>query len=311
MNDDLDIREFFRDDNSLHRVLADPDTQQWPPFAWIVDRSMPPEIKKAMLAAVKAHQGGFRSIDYLLKRYGSSWDFTDRRDEKTRFAADLQQTALAAVAQAADLWQSCTVGNGLLGQFAAAAALCRLGPTFRCAAFLNALGHPYESAVLQRLILEQVAWAYEIHKRDDDALLDVPAQRTIRTLKRIIPLAGQWYGTLSKITHIDEEWHRNFVRFRGEHTFIALREYRYRSYLATLHLGLADAYAVVSELIYFHDDASWHSVRRMPTGNLEPKRDRALLQLFEDSITRLEELHEWPFGSEETWAGTRHEFDGA
>jgi hypothetical protein len=103
-----------------------------------------------------------------------------------------------------------------LGLFASEAALVRLKTSFRSTAHVLRERYTFEAAVLSRLILEQIAWAYAVHSLTGKAVFRVIPTKVIGQLKEVFPQAGQLYGMLSTYAHIDPEITNQYLDVWGD-----------------------------------------------------------------------------------------------
>jgi hypothetical protein len=176
----------------------------------------------------------------------------DARQSETKSAHELLDAVEADV--------SCVIAELLndvprpkrLGLFAGEAALVRLKASFQCAIAIIAERYTFEAAVLLRLILEQMAWAYAVHDLEGKAVFRVRPTKAIGRLKAIFPQAGELYGTLSTYTHINPEITNQYLNVWGDGPPEVLYRDTVRSNFLALFLGVvADYYRVVAEAISY------------------------------------------------------------
>jgi hypothetical protein len=112
-------------------------------------------------------------------------------------------------------------------------------------------GFLYEASALMRVVLEQIAWAWAIHKRDDDGIFSVSSTKSVSALKSIIKTAGKKYSILSDYTHINPDLQHQYIDFSDEYAAVVHRQHE-RSAQMAVNLGyLVDNYRVVTERISF------------------------------------------------------------
>ena len=181
-----------------------------------VPLAAPPLLKKRILGAIKSYHLAGRSVDYVIKRYGENWKFPEASAKDLELRHVLRDVDRLVT----DLIRELSSGKprpDCVGLFAAEAALVRLRPTFRSALFLISQGHAFEAATMVRLALEQVSWAYAVHKIDDEAtVFRISATSAVSGLKKIVPYVGRLYGELSKRTHLDSESTRGYIHLGGD-----------------------------------------------------------------------------------------------
>lgn len=222
------------------------------PYGCIVPTKTPERVKKAFLAGAFAEQAGRRSLDHLLKTEGDQWPVGERMGKEGRYTRAILSRALRAIHGRIRWWTDVTDKNTPLGQFAAGAALLRLKIAFQVASFLIRFGCTYEAAAILRVSLEQIAWAHAVHSLGDDEerVFGTKSTSSVTSLKQLIPEVGRLYGLLSRLTHIDEQWHKSFVEPVHDDLVITHRTHELRPELALLLLELADLYCVVTEIVY-------------------------------------------------------------
>lgn len=178
------------------------------------------ELKKNVLAALKAANMGFKSIDYVKKRYGERWTFPEPESAEFELITHLrlinEEVRLAVHALSNDIERPAHEG-----EIAAEVALIRLRSSFHSAILLLRQGYPYEAAAICRLILEQMSWAYAVAKyMQAPEILSTEAQSTIGHFKAFYPAAGRFYGALSSASHMTPSENRHYIASEGEATVI-------------------------------------------------------------------------------------------
>jgi hypothetical protein len=160
------------------------------------------ELKKRILGAIKSYYAG-NSVDYTIKRYGSSWRFTDPIPRQ-RFVAGALRCIDQKVSELLTMIMNGRQRPDSVGLLSAEVALVRLKSSFRSANILLSQAHAFEAAAIVRLVLEQIAWAYAVHTcREKKQILRVSPTKAISQLKRLMPFVGSLYGALNAQTHVD------------------------------------------------------------------------------------------------------------
>jgi hypothetical protein len=136
------------------------------------------------------------------------------------------------------------------------------------------------------LVLEQIAWAYAVHKcGDQKEVLRVRSTESVSILKRFVPFAGPLYGALSALAHVEPE--KANVYFAGDPD--GSIEIRYQlsdeSYIVLGYLiGIVGLFRqVVLNVLgdYVHETAEQPFLGRFPT------RTERLI----DALSRLKSSH--------------------
>jgi hypothetical protein len=177
--------------------------QSWPVG---VDSNYPSELRVRLTAASLSHQMGNNSVDHVVKRYLSdlTYDVTphDRLDK--RIAAGLKQQLIQLDETLVELAPEASV----LGQMVSKWALMRVPFSFDFAITCAQRGALFECLAIVRMILEQVAWSFDVRHLDDfDDITSREATQSIRVIRSIHPAAGLFYGWLSDHAHWSYDAH--------------------------------------------------------------------------------------------------------
>jgi hypothetical protein len=132
------------------------------------------------------------------------------------------------------------------GLVAAQAALLRLQASFRGAILMCSLGLRFEAAVIARLIVEQIAWAYAVHGFKDLAFWDVLPTKSVSALKVIWPEVRRLYGQLTEVAHIAPEVTAQYLLFSGTESSVVIASVDDTKIVSFQLLYLAYVFSVVS-----------------------------------------------------------------
>lgn len=264
------------------------------PYYCAVPRSIPPKVRASIRAAFIANSGDTKSIDYLLREYGQKWGEIRQRADVDELIARAQSESIRAVVQVTEWWVPGDHRDRELGPFAASAALMRLHTSFRSASLLVQTNSPYDAAAVLRLILEQIAWAFAVHELPPDRVLKQSPTK-VTPLKTLFPTAGIFYGRLTDLAHIGEDWHKAFVEWEDQ-PMVVMRETKYNAFLSFALLLLADWYWVVAEWIHHRAVPGARYVGENDQGNVIISRNRALEQLVDECEEVFGRSRAWGFG---------------
>lgn len=209
------------------------------------------ELKRNIIAAMKAYEMGNKSIDYVLKKYGHKWQLLDI-DESRRELYRLLQIIKDEVESIISSLSSEHVSEEMFGRHIAQGALIRLKSSFRSATLLISRGYSIETIIICRLILEQIAWVYSIYSlKDKESIFNTKPSKAIANLKKIIPMVGKLYGWLNIVTQLDPEYEQQYIGVTDEGQ-IVVSFYIPEMTLIILHclITLADIYRIISETIF-------------------------------------------------------------
>jgi hypothetical protein len=215
-----------------------------------VHADSPKELKRYVMAALLANLMGLKSIDYALKKYGEDWNFDPDTDEERNLCKEILKQVRNNVSQTVKWMEKVENKPDRVGLFSAGAALMRLQASFATASLLIKRGYNFEALSICRLILEQIAWAYDVHELEDGTLFKRKPSNSITKLKSILPETRQLYGLLSEHAHISPHLVPGYVTFEPTNQLVTLLTTKGSASNAFILLLLADAFAVVSEYVY-------------------------------------------------------------
>ena len=150
-------------------------------------------------------------------------------------------------------------------------AFYRAFGTLKTVVYLARRGLLYETALVARGFIEQVAWARQAGDCvSEDELFKLSIHRSVTALKSIYPTAGQIYGRLSKLSHFDATTHSNFYGELdgGVATVFASRETKFSAMVFSF--VLIDLWLTVFES--FYPPKSGESVVKTQLGSFRSKR---------------------------------------
>lgn len=278
---------------NLHRLLDKLHLVNDRHFMYAIPGDTPLDLERNIAAAVKAYFLRLKSIDYTLKRYGECWEIgpeyiSDRDKTLDELLAQVNIEIVRVTKWVTDFHEKPDV----FGLVVAGSALIRLQSSFRTAGLLIRLGYIFEASAICRLILEQVAWAYEIHKIEDDRVYKVSPSKAVTTLKELLPSVGRTYGFLNRFTHIDPELIHKYIELQDEDVSVGLNLTENILEWAWALLYLADYYSVVTEYIYRDVIPGLTVIEQDSRGDYISKEDRPLQELVESYRDKLGEKYE-------------------
>lgn len=146
---------------------------------------------------------------------------------------------------------------------ACSVAFFRLKNSFLGALACLRLGLFLESIIIQRTILEQIAWMYQVHDYKDDFFKLNPT-RSISYLKNVIPEAGRMYKILSDFLHVSPELTKQFVKFDETNggSLIMFSD-KYLNLSMAHILTLVDWYCIIGEVVYKDYIEKFHHINRI------------------------------------------------
>jgi hypothetical protein len=243
----------------------------------------PRDRQHQLRAVVLAEAFGEDSVDAVHEEFVIPYE-----DQIPELPAELQP--IVAGTRAAKEFVRSAIGRVLAikdkpdhpGLFGAGAALLRLPMTFRLATLAVRNGFHFETAILARMIVEQLAWAVSVHQHSGDAMFAIEPQKCISRLKEYFPDAGRLYGSLSEGGHLVPQRTLRYIEFANTtEPTIHLVSLSFGLEDTALLLQLADMYAVVTEVVYSELLVDLKHVVRID-GRISPRADRPGVQLLGD-----------------------------
>jgi hypothetical protein len=211
----------------------------------------PIDLKRNIIAVLKAYSLGLSSVDYVIKKYGSLWEFPLPSEDQKEFHRLLRRIKNEIIF-VIKLFNYVTTRPNYLGLRYAEATLIRLKGSFRSTTLLISNGYPLEALSICRLILEQISWAYCIHNfTDAEKIKNMKPHKTISFLKRLLGDVGKLYGWLNIITHVDPAYNHQYAGLSADDNVIIKYNIPELTNIV-LHclLRLTDIFRIVSEYIF-------------------------------------------------------------
>ncbi len=174
------------------------------------------DLKRKVVGVLKTHLLGQKSVDYVLKKFGSHWIFPPPEEDRVFFLNTLRavDNTISVIIEKLSSGEKKRPDH--VGLFAAEMALIRLKPTFLATIFLIMQGYAFETAALCRLILEQYGFAYTVFTiNDTEKILQTKVTKTISNLKKLLPYSGKLYGELSSQSHLDPKDTRHYIGIKN------------------------------------------------------------------------------------------------
>ncbi len=236
------------------------------------------EDKRRLLAAYKASQLGCKSIDYVLKMYGSQWDLSSKQTETGRLvseATDKTRNRVDAIIRKLPALREVPEYPAAV---AAYVAIMRLQSSFKAACLLCEEGLSFEVFCISKLILEQIAWAYTVHGMTDESFFKVQPSKCVSHLKSLFPKVGVWYGSMNEHSHVDTKVIHSLARVENAHLTIVLRSPQ-QSLVSAFHvLRLADIYGACAEAIWRRHYTTYEFIKKKVPPGLKARR-KSLIEL--------------------------------
>ena len=289
--------KYLEDEMLYERFLNNNNFMEQEDFALIGDehitvgvpRYIPMNLKKQILAVIKSEALGCTSVDYTLNKYGGEWKLDLYYNEKDKLLAQI----IKCVREQIGITLKRMVGlnkintNGLI---ISRAVLFRLQNSFKSVLLLIRKGYFLEAINLCRLILEQTAWAYEIHELNEDRIIKTNITKSISKLKRLYSTAGKFYGALSKSVHISPELTPEYIWIDECKCNVVLRSTKDFSQSLYNILVLTDIYCSSIEFVFRNYLDDFYFLNKEEGFTLDIKRDfKKKIIFFEELLFNLSE----------------------
>jgi len=274
---------------SFHYGLEDMDIIGDGYFALGVPDKFDKSFKKMIFAAAKAHTMHYASIDYCLKRYGDAWQFDDNQDKAYKLISEVSASIKGNVIDFLNYLTSIENKPDKPNLVACTCAMVRLQNTFRASIITIKSGLHFESAGLERMILEQLAWIYAIHDIDmnESDHFDIKPSKCITRLKDIFPFSGKFYGLLSAVSHLEPKETLRYLYVKDDSLTMELTSLDY-SRVDVFHLLLlADMLMILGEYIYRDLIKEYRYIAKEENHRFIPKQNRPmaeLIRLYEERL---------------------------
>lgn len=205
-------------------------------------------FRKLIWAAMATYVFGNSSVDHVMRRYAYLWDRREGRSfEDDRRVLALRET-VSIVKEIADALDRVSVKT--LGPICAKSALARLEATFKAAYGLVRRKYIFEVDALTRLILEQIAWAFVVFSKSDDAVFSWKPTKCIDPFKAEYPECGRLYRKLSESAHIDPSIARTYVELHQEGNSVIRRSMMDSFDSGLMIVQLAPVYAALAQRLF-------------------------------------------------------------
>ena len=205
------------------------------------------ELYENISTAIVASKLGLKGLDGAKKRYDISGATAPQRTEYYEHYILCYHQSQHLMRSTVARFTAENRKTPSAGEIGSELALTRLKASFFSAHLLFQLGYAYEGFAVARVVLEQIAWAYEAFqaKKLED-IKEIKAQKSISVLKKLIPTCGPFYGFLSNKTHISYENHLEILNFDDGAPAVIMSMSNYALYGEAL-LELADMFSIVYE----------------------------------------------------------------
>lgn len=241
----------------------------------------PIELKSRVLAAHASFLGGYRSIDYVLKRYQKAWNLQEADSEKKAFFIYLDEIK-KEVNNVSSLFSNGIDRPENIGLMAAETSLMRSKASFDATLLLIKQNYVFEAFALSRLIFEQISWAFCANSlSDEDQILNLVPTKCISSLKEIIPNAGRIYGYLNEYTHLNPKHHNMYLGVENSRYYVQFRLPEHNEFATFFLMLITDIYRIVGEMISFDFIEKPSACKKMANGEVHIIEDRPFNRIID------------------------------
>jgi len=261
-------------------------------FSIAVPKDCPERLQKRLGAAIQSYFGGFKSIDYVLKMYGHLWDVSDYESKVDKKLILLDKKVHFILNSAKDIYMSVYNKRSNLknlpdkiGLVAAGLSLMRLISSFKASSFLIEKGYNFEAMCINKLILEQIAWAYKVHRIENDNVFKIKPPSSITSLRNsLYPNAGKVYGFFNKHAHMEPTVLHQVLNFDGEEMKVILLRKDISLITGYYLMILADIYGICMEYVYKDFFSEFDFLKHNSKGGYTPKKSRKSAKLLKKAM---------------------------
>ena len=133
-------------------------------------------------------------------------------------------------------------------------AIVRVLTTIKNSLYLARRGYVYETALVARGALEQIAWARGAKRSiSENDLINLRVQRELGKLKSVYPSVGKLYGTLSKYSHFAADTHNLFYAKNNGELAVRMADRGTKFISMNWPFILSDICLVVFEEVYLQN----------------------------------------------------------
>jgi hypothetical protein len=195
-----------------------------------VPSDLPEELWKRLCAASVSYQACNESVDYHKKRYLREHNYVP--GPHSRLDRSIQNAVLDGIRKRIDAIKDNSRTSETSAPSGRIICDCTLARTYfsvSCAFSCANKGALYESLIITRMNIEQLAWVCAI--TEFDTFEEVIAQSTTKSLsalKILYPSSGEFYGWLSSHAHWEFEAHRKAFDFSSDDIFTMLATHEFK-----------------------------------------------------------------------------------
>ena len=249
--DQLDARIPFHDRSLFSEIQSDADYELledhvqigFGPYSAHIPRTAPRKLVDYVGSAIAAYCLG-STFDYTLKQIADD----DEPDVPDIFLAFQKMYFAGKDHMNATMQRMEPHGKPSAGELFADVALSRARNTYYVAGLLYREGHMIEGHAMSRLMLEQIAWAFNVcEKKDVEEAKKISPTKAISKLKKKIEPVGKLYGILSTYVHLPLMAHYGFVDFSSGQGATLCQFGVHSYYYGQIIACLADYWAAVYE----------------------------------------------------------------
>jgi hypothetical protein len=189
---------------------------------------------------------GNNSIDYTRKRYIDDMPIFED------FDGDLKRCVHSSIQHLEDFYRALRPRGASSFQLVTFdQAIIRATGTLEHALRLARRGAVFETALVVRGLLEQIAWAWAASRVGVEAeLFGISTTKAVTALKTLYPTVGYLYGVLSRYAHFDAELHHWFYAEQNGEIGTLFADTQTKIVASTWIFLLSDLLVAVLEDVY-------------------------------------------------------------
>jgi len=254
----LDWHDHFRTQSDVDLDFVIGQTLGWPVG---MERRSPREFRRRVVAVAQSYVMQLSSIDYALKRYVDSDQYSNEPILAGDTVSDFIKISNNSLREHL---KDLNTPDPDFGRFGAELTLFKTPDVLEVARMLGNRGLFLEAIPTLRLAIEMTAWAIvAFHSADEDFVTQLQAQSCLASLRAAQPSAGRIYGYVSKFSHWEKVIHPFFLRIDEDKIGIIRASTKYRAMSLALCLVVLNLLVEAVRYLYVaRADALVTSIQR-------------------------------------------------
>ena len=216
----------------------------------MIPRNSSNRFKTLIMSAIVCESLDLKSVDYVVKKYSNKWSFQSELSQvEVIFMKTLDFINITIKEYMQKLHSISSIDT--IGLIVARASMCRLLSTFKSILILSSNKLFIESISLCRIILEQCAWAYSIHRMNsEEDIIKTKPSKCIKNFNKFYSKAGILNGWFSNRVHVSPNLFNEYIGIYENKTELFLIKKEDYAYNYNAILNVTDIFCCTTEFIF-------------------------------------------------------------